>query len=653
MGILFATEDEKSRMTVCGDTVIRAGFAKRMSSDQGNTVYPEKNFTISTIVDPDGGDVANIGLWNERGENDFDGNLKISLYAANETETLNFGIVSDGGVVSVKDGLIIDAYAGENENSDLLDSGSDRFRAIELMNGASLEVHSRENASVIRSNIYLRGEGNTLSLDFDREGAVFEGNIVADNPNKEIADALRKNSTTLLFKNGGRWDLDRDNYVKRLIVGNGGVVRFDALEGDAESFRTLSIGILAGEDTVSSRSADYGQFVLAIDPAAAGRSDKLVIGTHQGSHVVDFDVIGGDSAALSAVGTVFAEVTEESGQFIGAETEGKLFWSTYDVASRKEAGKTYWFIDSVEQSQEDTTTTQALNVWSSSNYLLWRQENELVRDRLGELRDHGLNESASGLWVRTGYGKTGRKGGNGFEADYTRFQMGFDRRLGADRQVVAGFAIDYRDGNSDFNSGSYDNKAYGLSAYVTAYGDNGYYADAVLRYSRLSGEALAQDTKGTSIVFDTSNNTVAASLEVGRRFLFNQMYLEPHAKVTAGRIFSSDEHLSNGVDVRFDDLSSVVGRIGLTAGARITPDWQLAVKASALKEFCGTYRAEAVASDASRRLSEDYDDAWYVFGVDTTYALNDRFYVYGSAHYETGDEIRDGASVTGGLRWMF
>ena len=100
-------------------------------------------------------------------------------------------------------------------------------------------------------------------------------------------------------------------------------------------------------------------------------------------------------------------------------------------------------------------------------------------------------------------------------------------------------------------------------------------------------------------------------------------------------------------------LSSVVGRIGLTAGARITPDWQLAVKASALKEFCGTYRAEAVASDASRRLSEDYDDAWYVFGVDTTYALNDRFYVYGSAHYETGDEIRDGASVTGGLRWMF
>lgn len=255
--------------------------------------------------------------------------------------------------------------------------------------------------------------------------------------------------------------------------------------------------------------------------------------------------------------------------------------------------------------------------------------------------------------MRTGYGKTGRKGGNGFEADYTRFQMGFDRRLGADRQVVAGFAIDYRDGNSDFNSGSYDNKAYGLSAYVTAYGDNGRYADAVLRYSRLSGEALAQDTKGTSIVFDTPDNAAAASLEVARRFLFNQMYLEPHAKVTAGRIFSSDEHLSNGVDVRFDDLSSVVGRIGLTAGARITPDWQLAVKASALKEFCGTYRAEAVASDASRRLSEDYDDAWYVFGVDTTYVLNDRFYVYGSAHYETGDEIRDGASVTGGLRWMF
>ena len=232
IGILFATEDKDSSMTVLGDTVIKAGFAEKMLNDNADS-----SKTFSKIVNSKDGDIANIGLWNEKGTNVFDGKLQINLFAANEKDTLNFGIVSDGGVVSVKDGLIIDAYAGENENSDLLDSGSDRFRAIELMNGASLEVHSRENASVIRSNIYLRGEGNTLSLDFDREGAVFEGNIVADNPNKEIADALRKNSTTLLFKNGGRWVLDRDNYVKRLIVGNGGVVRFDALEGDAESFR--------------------------------------------------------------------------------------------------------------------------------------------------------------------------------------------------------------------------------------------------------------------------------------------------------------------------------------------------------------------------------------------------------------------------------
>lgn len=217
--------------------------------------------TFSKIVNSKDGDIANISLRNEKGTNVFDGELQISLFAANEKDTLNFCIVSDGGVVSIKDGLIIEAYAGEDANSERLGPGLEQFRAIELMNGATLEVSSKENASVIRSDIYLRGTGNTLSLDFDREGSVFEGAILPDNPDKPGEDtvaALRNNSITLRFKNGGSRILDRDSYVKRLTVGNGGVVRFDALEGDAESFRTLSIGILAGEDTVSPRSADYG-----------------------------------------------------------------------------------------------------------------------------------------------------------------------------------------------------------------------------------------------------------------------------------------------------------------------------------------------------------------------------------------------------------
>ena len=653
IGVLFGTGDSNSQMTVKGDTVISAGYAARMISDTGSTVYPEINFSISNIIDSENGDIANIGLWNENGKNVFDGNLNISLLADNESETMNFGIVSKGGTVEVNDGLVVNAYMGADDSSDLMNYDSDQLRAIQLLDGGSLTVTSRERASVIRSNVFIRGARNTLNLDFDREGALFEGNLIADDPNGNGTDTGRDNQTTLLFKDGGTWRLDRDNSVTALKVEADGLVEFKELDPALDSFRTLEIGTLSGADAVTSRTGSLGRFVLSIDTSAPNLSDKLLIDTHTGSHIVDFNVIGGDSDAATAAGTVFAEVGDEQGEFLGAETEGKLFWNTYDVASREEDGKTLWFINTVEQSSEETATTNALNAVAASNYLLWRQENELLRDRLGELRDHGTSQKPEGLWVRVGYGETGRKGSSGFDADYTRFQFGFDHRLPTDRHAVVGVALDYRTGDVDFNSGSSDNESYGLSAYFTTYGENGVYTDAVLRYAHLSDDVVAHDSNGQRIGFDAENDAISASLEIGHRFLVDKAYFEPHVKVIAGRIFSNTEHLSNGVTVDYNDVSSVIGRIGLTAGVRISPDWQVAAKASVLKEFCGEYRAVASTSDETRSLSEEYDDTWYVFGLDTSYAVNDSTYVYGTAQYETGDGLKDTFAVTGGLRWMF
>ena len=655
IGIYFKTKDTESTMTVNGDTVLSSGMAAKMSSDKGSSVYPETNFSVSTLVDTQNGDIANIGLWNSKGNNVFNGHVDITLFAGNNSNSLNLGIVSDGGTVTIADGLTVNAYQGEEASSERIRYDSNQLRAIQLLNGGSLKVSSVKHASVIRSNIYIRGENNQLDMQFDREDSLLEGNLVADNPNGDVFDTGKDNQTRLAFSNGAQWTLDCDNSLSTLEVGNDGTVSFRQLDAAPDTFRTLTVGTLSGTTDSASRSNNLGKFELTLDASAPNRSDKIIADTHTGSHIVDFNLIGGDTDSKNAVGTVFAEIGDEQGEFVGAETEGKLFWTAYDVAQKEESGKTLWYINAVEQPQEEeTTTTTVTQTVSASNYLMWRQENELVRDRLGELRDQATKENPSGLWVRASYGQTGHKGNSGFEADYTRFQIGYDQRFNPEYQLFGGIAFDYRNGDVDFNCGSANSDSYGLSAYLTAYTGIGTYIDTVLRYSWLHSDLGAHDTNMQYIGLNNDTDAVSASMEIGHRFLFNpNFYLEPHLKITVGDVFSSEEDLSNGVHVAYDNVTSVVGRAGLTLGAKVNPNWQFAVKGSVLKEFRGEFSAVATTENEKRQLSEDYGDTWYLLGLDSTYAFGDNVYIYGTAVYETGSDLKDGFAVTGGLRWAF
>lgn len=89
--------------------------------------------------------------------------------------------------------------------------------------------------------------------------------------------------------------------------------------------------------------------------------------------------------------------------------------------------------------QKTTSTMDSIDSLGMANYFIWRQENETLYQRLGEVRD---DPNARGLWVKVRGGRNKySEAGNYFKNQYYGVQLGVDRPL--DEEWTLGAAASY------------------------------------------------------------------------------------------------------------------------------------------------------------------------------------------------------------------
>ncbi len=283
------------------------------------------------------------------------------------------------------------------------------------------------------------------------------------------------------------------------------------------------------------------------------------------------------------------------------------------------------------------TTTNAL--------MTWRQENNDMNKRLGELRD---SNGQHGVWVRMVRGQADY---NSIDNQYNTYQLGYDEKLSTNPEWTVGAAVSYTDGSSDFASGSGENTHKSIAFYGSKLSEDGSFVDLIAKYGRLEHEFnVAEDTLSGEYV----TNGYSVSAEYGKRFeKENGFWIEPQVELTYGRVTEADYVNKQGNKVVQEDMDSLVGRLGFRLGRDIKQG-NVYVRASYLYDFDGETAVSFTDSEGHKRVMEaDLGGGWFEVGVGTNYNLSDATYLYFDVEKTYGGDVATPWQWNAGVRYSF
>ena len=302
-------------------------------------------------------------------------------------------------------------------------------------------------------------------------------------------------------------------------------------------------------------------------------------------------------------------------------------------------------------------------VLGTARSLYWQSiELDRLNKRLGERRMS--REGENGLWIRLRHSSLGTDTGNGdFSSSNTTYQVGYDyARHESDGQRLFGLAIDYRDGNTDYESIRGDGEAnrVGLTAYTTWLGESGWYWDAVAKWGRLAHRFDIVNHSGKWVSGDFHNHAYGISLEVGRELAKDgsPWFFEPQAQLQYTRISGVDYWTNQGSLVEKNRLNSVVSRLGFRLGRHLGEDQsgEAYLKADWLREWSGKQRlrvTDKTTGPDGEEVRLNHQGNWFDVGLGFQHAIGRNTYAYIDAEYRFGNDLTRSWDFNAGWRWMF
>lgn len=294
-------------------------------------------------------------------------------------------------------------------------------------------------------------------------------------------------------------------------------------------------------------------------------------------------------------------------------------------------------------------TLAAVKHFNAATMSQWRYENNHLTDRLGDVRNH---KDGIGSWARV-YGADAKVSDSvSTNVKFNTIQVGTDVKVG-DSWIV-GAAFGYTDADAEFDNGSASSDGYTLAAYGTAFFPCGGYVDVIGRIGRLSADVDVMTNSAYKASYD--NTALGLSVEFGYRLdVSKTFYLTPQAELSYGYVKGDDFVASNGIKISQDDFESLVGRLGVEAGANFAEgDGRIYLTASLNHDFMGD--TESVASRAdnpSQHLSEDLGGTWVSYGVGAQFNVSDRWYFYGSLTRANGSDYQENYRYSVGTRFVW
>ena len=294
----------------------------------------------------------------------------------------------------------------------------------------------------------------------------------------------------------------------------------------------------------------------------------------------------------------------------------------------------------------ENTTNRAISDMANISLMTWRQENNDMNKRLGELRD---SKGENGVWARMSRGES-KYGAQGIKNQFNYYQIGYDKKLGSDSNWTIGAALTRTEGNSSFAAGNGENKHTGFAVYGSYLGDNGSFIDLIAKYARMDND---YNTIGAGVGnADYRAHGYSFSAEYGKRFTKDSgIWLEPQAELTYGRVGSVSYLTSKGYRVEQDGIDSLVGRLGFSLGQNIKKG-NVYIRASYLYDFDGKTKA-TMSGAGTATFEQDLGGGWWEVGVGTNLNLGEAMHLYFDIEKTYGGDVATPWQWNAGVRWSF
>lgn len=555
--------------------------------------------------------------------------------------TENTTIHADSALVAMSNSVL-------NVNSNLVTNGKN---AILTRGNSDVNINTDgKHTTQLNGDIVFNYDGassgtvidSNVNVKLNGEGSFWTGNTKAEwnngNEGKPDADKMKVSHMTLQVENGAQWNPtsvkevgNNSNWAGSQAVAlnslklNNGVVNLDSDKLDANS--PVKVENISGNGTITTNSLDNK---LVIDDKAAGTKLKV-----EGSGEIGDKILAGkatleDLAATAKVGdkTASDEVETQDGIIAGKMSakvgaDGKIDASTVKRAIQQH--------------------NQAVSSMANLSLMTWRQENNDMNKRLGEVR---ASEGSQGIWARMARGQS-KYGAQGIKNQYNYYQLGYDSKISDD--WILGGAFTYTDGDSSYTNGSGTNKHTGFAVYGSNLRDDGSFIDLIAKYAHMKNDFDVNGGVGSG---DYSTNGLSFSAEYGKRFHQEGYWIEPQAELTYGRVSSADFMTKNGASVHQDSMDSLVGRLGFSLGKDIKQG-NVYVRASYLYDFQGDTSVTMSKGGAATTFKTDLGGGWWEFGVGTNLDLGHDTHFYLDVETTAGGDVDTPWQWNAGVRYSF
>lgn len=555
--------------------------------------------------------------------------------------TENTTIHADSALVAMSNSVL-------NVNSNLVTNGKN---AILTRGNSDVNINmDGKHTTQLNGDIVFNYDGassgtvidSNVNVNLNGEGSFWTGNTKVEwnngNEGKPDADKMQVSHMTLQVENGAQWNPTSVREVGNNSASagsqamalnslklNNGVVNLDSDKLDANS--PVKVENISGNGTITTNSLDNK---LVIDDKAAGTKLKV-----EGSGEIGDKILAGkatleDLAATAKVGdkTASDEVETQDGIIAGKMSakvgaDGKIDASTVKRAIQQH--------------------NQAVSSMANLSLMTWRQENNDMNKRLGEVR---ASEGSQGIWARMARGQS-KYGAQGIKNQYNYYQLGYDTKISGD--WILGGAFTYTDGDSSYTNGSGTNKHTGFAVYGSNLRDDGSFIDLIAKYAHMKNDF---DVNGGVGGGDYSTNGLSFSAEYGKRFHQESYWIEPQAELTYGRVSSADFTTKNGASVHQDSMDSLVGRLGFSLGKDIKQG-NVYVRASYLYDFQGDTSVTMSKGGAATSFKTDLGGGWWEFGVGTNLDLGHDTHFYLDVETTAGGDVDTPWQWNAGVRYSF
>ena len=558
-------------------------------------------------------------------------------------------INTENTTIHADSALVAMSHSVLNVNSNLVTNGKN---AILTRGNSDVNINRDGNHTTqLNGDIVFNYDGassgtaidSNVNVNLNGEGSFWTGNTKAEwNNGNPGADKMKVSHMTLQVENGAQWNPTSVKEVGNNLTSvgsqavalnslklNNGVVNLDSDKLGANS--PVKVENISGNGTITTNSLDNK---LVIDEKAAGTKLKV-----EGSGEIGDKILAGKATLEDLAGTAkvrdqtaAAEVGTQDGIIAGkmsakVGTDGKIVASTIKTAVQQH--------------------NQAVSSMTNLSLMTWRQENNDMNKRLGEVR---ASEGSQGIWARMARGQA-KYGQQGIKNQYNYYQLGYDSKISDD--WILGGAFTYTDGDSSYTNGSGTNKHTGFAVYGSNLRDDGSFIDLIAKYAHMKNDFDVNGGVGSG---DYSTNGFSFSAEYGKRFHQEGYWIEPQAELTYGRVSSADFTTKRGAKVHQDSMDSLVGRLGFSLGKDIKQG-NVYVRASYLYDFKGETWVQmtsgVVGSDRAPVYKTDLGGGWWEFGVGTNLDLGHDTHFYLDVETTAGGDVDTPWQWNAGVRYSF